>query len=38
MDNQIEIYKSVTNDIELKVNLDDDTVWLNQGQMAALFM
>jgi hypothetical protein len=37
MDNQIEIYKSVTNDIELQVNLDNDTVWLNRQQLALLF-
>lgn len=35
--NQIEIYKSADNEIELQVNLDVDTVWLSQKQMADLF-
>ena len=37
MENQIEIYKSIDNAIELQVNLDNETVWLNQAQMAELF-
>ena len=37
MDNQIEIYKSSDNIIELHVNLVKDTVWLSQKQMALLF-
>ena len=37
MENQIEIYKSLDNAIELQVNLDNDTVWLNQAQLAELF-
>ncbi|WP_264565139.1 RhuM family protein [Flavobacterium sp. N3904] len=37
MENQIEIYKSLDNKIELKVNLDQDTVWLNRQQLAVLF-
>lgn len=35
--NEIEIYKSSDNKIELKVNLEKDTVWLTQKQMAILF-
>jgi hypothetical protein len=38
MENQIEIYKSIDNAIELQVNLDNETVWLTQKQMATLFM
>lgn len=34
---EIEIYKSAENHIELKVNFDNDTVWLTQAQMALLF-
>ncbi len=37
MENQIEIYKSADNKIELQVSLDADTVWLTQEQMATLF-
>ncbi len=35
--NEIEIYTSSQNNIELKVNFDNDTVWLTQAQMALLF-
>jgi len=35
--NEIEIYKSPDNKIELQVNLENDTVWLSQKQMAELF-
>ncbi|MDX1937385.1 MAG: hypothetical protein SFU21_09705 [Flavihumibacter sp.] len=35
--NEIEIYKSPDNKIELQVNLDNETVWLTQKQMALLF-
>jgi len=38
MEHQVEIYKSADNAIELQVSLDNDTVWLNQAQMASLFM
>ena len=38
MEPQVEIYKSADNAIELQVSLDNDTVWLNQAQMASLFM
>nr|WP_314836138.1 virulence protein RhuM/Fic/DOC family protein [uncultured Flavobacterium sp.] len=38
MKHQVEIYKSADNAIELQVSLDNDTVWLNQSQMASLFM
>jgi prophage maintenance system killer protein len=34
---EIEIYKSPDNQIELQVNLEKDTVWLSQKQMAQLF-
>lgn len=37
MENKIEIYKSKDNQIELEVQMDSDTVWLNQRQMAELF-
>jgi hypothetical protein len=37
MENQIEIFKSDDNQIELKVQFDIDTVWLTQAQMAELF-
>jgi hypothetical protein len=37
MEQQIEIYKSVDNAIELQVNLDKDTVWLTQEQLVLLF-
>ena len=35
--NEIEIYKSPDNQIELQVNLDKDTVWLTQSQIVLLF-
>jgi len=34
---EIVIYNSSENNIELQVNLDNDTVWLSQKQMAELF-
>ncbi len=34
---KIEIYKSSDNQVELYVQLDTDTVWLNQSQLAELF-
>ncbi|MFT4062294.1 MAG: RhuM family protein [Edaphocola sp.] len=34
---EIEIYKSADNKIEIQVNLENDTVWLTQKQMALLF-
>ena len=37
MDNQIEIYKSTDNCIEIHVNLDNETVWLNRRQLSLLF-
>lgn len=37
MEKQIEIYQSNDNKIELQVNLDKETVWLTQKQMAELF-
>lgn len=36
-DNQIEIYKSEDNQIEIQVQLDNETVWLNQEQLTQLF-
>ncbi len=35
--NEIEIYKSPDNKIELQVSLENETVWLSQDQMALLF-
>ena len=35
--NKIEIYKTSVNQVELQVNLDNDTVWLTQDQMVLLF-
>ena len=35
--NEIEIYKTADNTLELKVNFDNDTVWLSRTQMAKLF-
>jgi prophage maintenance system killer protein len=37
MKNTIEIYKSPDHKIELKVNLDNETVWLSQEQLVVLF-
>ena len=37
MNNQIEIYKSSDNKVELQVSLDNETVWLNREQIAVLF-
>ncbi len=37
MENQVEIYKSSDNKIELQVNLENETVWLTQVQMSQLF-
>jgi prophage maintenance system killer protein len=34
---RIEIFKSSDTSIELRVKLEDETVWLNQEQMSALF-
>lgn len=34
---EIEIYKSADDKIELQVNLENETVWLTQAQMALLF-
>lgn len=35
--NEIKIYKSPDNQIELQVSLEKETVWLSQKQMALLF-
>ena len=35
--NEMEIYKSPDNQIELQVNLENETVWLTQKQMSELF-
>ena len=37
MNSHIEIYQSPDNQVELKVSLDQETVWLTQAQMADLF-
>ena len=36
-ENKIELYRSADGTIELNVKLENDTVWLTQSQMAALF-
>jgi len=35
--NEIEIYTSLENNIELQVSFDNETVWLNRDQIAKLF-
>ena len=35
--NEVEIYKSPDNQIELQVSLEDDSVWLNRQQLTVLF-
>ncbi|MEI6594162.1 MAG: hypothetical protein WCO28_01280 [Bacteroidota bacterium] len=35
--NEIEIYKSSDNQIEIKVQFENETVWLSQKQMAELY-
>lgn len=35
--NEIEIYQTTDNQIEIKVQFDNETVWLSQKQMAELF-
>ena len=37
MKNQIEIYRTLDNQTEVKVKFEKETVWLNQRQMADLF-
>lgn len=37
MDNKIQIFKSLDNQIEIQVTLENETVWLNRNQMASLF-
>ncbi len=37
MENKVEIFQSHDNQIELKVQFDEDTVWLSQEQMELLF-
>ena len=37
MNNQIQLYTSADGKISLRVSLDNETVWLNQTQMAELF-
>ena len=37
MENKIEIYKDKKSGIEIDVNFDKDTVWLDQSQMSMLF-
>jgi prophage maintenance system killer protein len=37
MEPQIEIYKSNTDNVEIQVQFDGDTVWLSQKQMAQIF-
>jgi len=37
MENQIEIYKSSDNQVEIVVQFESDTVWLNESQLGSLF-
>jgi len=37
MKGQVVLYKAENNEIQLKVQLEEDTVWLTQAQMSALF-
>lgn len=37
MDSQIEIYKASDNQVEIIVQFESDSVWLNREQMAKLF-
>ncbi|WP_072785640.1 hypothetical protein [Flavobacterium haoranii] len=37
MENQIEIYKSSDNQVEVIVQFENDTVWLNESQLGVLF-
>ena len=37
MDNKIEIYKNAQSAIELRVQFDEETVWLNREQLSSLF-
>jgi prophage maintenance system killer protein len=37
MEHQIEIYKSKTDNVEIQVQFEKETVWLNQYQLADLF-
>jgi hypothetical protein len=37
MEHQIEIYKSNTDNAEIQVQFERDTVWLSQKQMAQIF-
>jgi Virulence protein len=37
MSNKVEIFKSPENQIELNVQFDDETVWLNRQQLSSLF-
>ncbi len=37
MENQVEIFKTPDNQIEISVKLDNETVWLNRQQLSLLF-
>ncbi|MBN2653037.1 MAG: virulence protein RhuM/Fic/DOC family protein [Spirochaetales bacterium] len=37
MENKIEIYKTPDGQTEIKVNFDEETVWLNRNQLSVLF-
>jgi len=37
LNNKIEIFKTADNQAELRVQFDEDTVWLNRQQLAMLF-
>jgi len=38
MENKVEIYQSINNSTEIKVQFEAETVWLSQKQMADLFV
>ena len=37
MSSSVELYRSADDKVELKVSLDQETVWLNRNQLAELF-
>jgi hypothetical protein len=38
MQNKVEIFKSINDEISVEVKFEDDTVWLSQKQMSELFV
>ncbi len=37
MENKVEIFQSINNNIVINVQFDNETVWLTQKQMSELF-